>query len=170
MELNDFKTHILPLKDKLFRFTFCIVRNREDAEDIVQEVLLKVWNGTTSLAEIKNPAAYCMAIAKNMALDRLRQASYKTPHVPVERHDVADSQNPHAKMQQEERLILVNRLMAALPEDKRLLIQLRDIEGDSYQEIATTLNISESKVKTDLFRARQTLKQQLEKMNAYGHI
>ncbi len=170
MELNEFKQSILPLKDKLFRLALCIVRHREEAEDIVQEVLLKVWNNRLSLADINNPAAYCTVITKNAAFDRLRQTSYKIPHMSVEPHDAVDLQTPQANMQREERQTLIIRLIAALPDDKRMLIQLRDIEGESYQDIARILNISESKVKTDLFRARQSLKQQLDKMNAYGRI
>ncbi len=170
MELNEFKQHILPLKDQLFRLALCVVRHREEAEDIVQEVLLKVWNGRQSLATVSNPAAYCAVITKNMALDRLRRATYKTPHAPVKPQDAIEVHTPQANMQREERRALVGRLIAALPENRRLLIQLRDIEGESYQHIAQILNISESKVKTDLFRARQSLKQQLDKMNAYGQI
>ncbi len=170
MQLNEFKERILPLKDQLFRLAFCLLRSREDAEDTVQEVLLKLWNGQHKLDEIRNPAAYCVTITKNMAFDRLRRAGHQSRQQPLEPHDAVDHQTPFIRLQQAERQQLFHRLMNALPADKQLLIQLRDIEGKSYLDIAETLDISESKVKTDLFRTRQQLKQALDKMNAHGQI
>ncbi len=170
MELSEFKQHILPLKDRLFRVALCIVRNREDAEDIVQEVLLKVWSGQTSIANVSKPAAYCMVMAKNMALDKLRHPTHKIPHLSVEPQDAIEQHTPFLQMQQAERQQLISRLIAALPEKQRMLIQLRDIEGESYEQIAKMLNASAGQVKTGLFRARQELKFQLDKMNAYGQI
>jgi RNA polymerase sigma-70 factor (ECF subfamily) len=170
MELNEFKERIIPLKDKLFRFALSILRNREDAEDLVQEVLLKIWSTQTFFERIDNPAAYCMTMTKNMALDRLQQANRKMPHRPVEQYDVIESQTPVEKLQKRERHQWVERLIRQLPVDKQMLIQLRDIEGESYSQIANILKISESKVKTDLFRARQLLKQQLNELHAYGQL
>jgi RNA polymerase sigma-70 factor (ECF subfamily) len=170
MELNEFKERIFPLKDKLFRFALSILRSKEDAEDLIQEVLLKIWNTQTFFERIDNPGAYCMTMTKNMALDRLQQANRKIPHLSVEQHDVADEQSPAEKLQSRERRQWIEQLIRQLPADKRMLIQLRDIEGESYNQIANILKISESKVKTNLFRARQLLKQQLNNMHAYGQL
>lgn len=170
MELNEFKNRILPLKDKLFRFALSILHSREDAEDLIQEVLLKVWKHESFFERIENPPAYCMTITKNMALDRLRQAHRKTPHLSVEQHDVADEQTPVEKLQQHERHRLVKQLIKRLPLNQQLLIQLRDIEGESYKQIACLLNISESKVKINLFRARQLLKERIKNIHAYGQL
>ena len=170
MELNEFKNRILPLKDKLYRFALSILHSREDAEDLIQEVLLKVWNSESFFERIENPAAYCMMITKNMALDRLRQANRKIPHRPVGQHDVVEEHTPLEGLQYRERRQLVGRLIRQLPLHLQMLIQLRDIEGESYQQIADTLKISEGKVKINLFRARQLLKQQVNNLHAYGQI
>ena len=170
MELNEFKNRIFPLKDKLFRFALSILHSREDAEDIIQEVLLKIWNEPAFFERIENPPAYCMMMTKNMTLDRLRQINRKVPHVPVEEHDAEDEQTPLDKLQHRERHQLVKQLIRRLPLDLQMLIQLRDIEGESYRQIACTLNISESQVKTNLFRVRQLLKQQINNIHAYGQL
>jgi len=170
MELNEFKNRVLPLKDKLYRFALSILHSREDAEDLVQEVLLKIWNTQSFFERIDNPAAYCMMMTKNMALDRLRQANRKIPHLPVEQHDVVEEQSPLEKMQHRERHQMVERLIRQLPKNLQMLIQLRDIEGESYQQIAQLLKLSESQVKTNLFRARQLLKQQFNNIHAYGQL
>jgi len=170
MELNEFKNRVLPLKDKMYRFALSILHRREDAEDLVQEVLLKIWNTKNFIERIDNPAAYCMMMTKNMAIDRLRQANRKTPHLPVEQHDIIEEQTPLEKLQYRERRQLVERSIRQLPQNLQILIQLRDIEGESYNRIAEILKISESSVKTNLFRARQLLKQQLNNIHAYGQL
>jgi len=170
MELNEFKTRVLPLKDKLYRFALSILRSREDAEDLIQEVLLKIWNGQVALEQIDNPNAYCMTMTKNMALDRLRKANRKMLHLPVEQHDVTEELTPLTNMQHRERRQLVERLIRQLPLNFQMLIQLRDIEGESYRDIARSLQLSESQVKTNLFRARQLLKQQFNNIHAYEQL
>ncbi|MDR0295425.1 MAG: sigma-70 family RNA polymerase sigma factor [Prevotellaceae bacterium] len=170
MELNEFKNRIFPLRDKLYRFALSILHSREDAEDLVQEVLLKIWNAQSFFERIDDPTAYCMMMTKNMALDRLRQANRKTPHLPVEQHDAIEEQTPLEKIQHRERLQLVERIIRQLPQNLQMLIQLRDIEGESYQQIGHLLKLSESQIKTNLFRARQLLKQRLNNIHAYGQL
>jgi len=170
MELNEFKNRVLPLKDKMYRFALSILHRREDAEDLVQEVFLKIWNTQNFFERIDNPAAYCMMMTKNMALDRLRQANRKIPHLPVEQHEAIEEQNPLEKLQYHERHQLVERIIRQLPRNLQMLIQLRDIEGETYRQIADTLKISEGKVKINLFRARQLLKQQFNNIHAYGQL
>ena len=63
---------------------------------------------------------------------------------------------------------LIHRLINGLPEKQRSIIQLRDIEGKSYKEIADILRVSEEQVKVNLFRARQKIKQQYPEINDYG--
>jgi len=170
MELDEFKTRILPLKDKLYRFALSILHSREDAEDLIQEVLLKIWNGQILLERMDNPTAYCMTMTKNMALDRLKQAHRKTAYLPIEQHNTAEEETPLTELQQRERRQLVERLIRQIPLKLQMLIQLRDIEGESYRDIAQQLKLSESQVKTNLFRARKLLKQQLNDIHAYGQL
>ena len=150
----------------MFRLALCILCNKEEAEDIVQEAMLKIWNGEEK--EIDNPAGYCTIVTKNLSLDRLRQKEYQTSTVQIEAiPEIAETDTPFYTMEKNEQLNLVERLIAKLPERKRILIQLRDIEGESYKRIADMLSITESLVKTDLFRARQELKQHYKNIDSY---
>jgi RNA polymerase sigma-70 factor (ECF subfamily) len=169
MQLQYFKENILPQKDKMFRLALCVLRNKEEAEDIVQDSMLKIWNGEEN--GIDNPAGYCTTVTKNLSLDRLRQKENRVNTVQIETvSDIAETDTPFHTMQKNEQLNLVEQLIERLPERKRLLIHLRDIEGESYKRIAEILSITESLVKTDLFRARQELKQYYKNIDSYERL
>ena len=73
MKNISFKTDVLPMKDKLFRLAFRITLNQQDAEDVVQETLIKIWNRHDQWDEIESLEAWALTIARNMALDVLRK-------------------------------------------------------------------------------------------------
>jgi RNA polymerase sigma-70 factor (ECF subfamily) len=157
------------MKDKMFRLALCLLHNKADAEDIVQEAMIKIWNSDET--EIMNPAGYCTIVTKNLSLDRLRQKKHQTDMIQIETiPEIAETDTPFQTMEKNEQLNLLERLIAKLPERKRMLIQLRDIEGESYKRIAEMLNITESLVKTDLFRARQELKQFYINIDSYERL
>ena len=170
MKLDYFMANILPLKDKLYRFALCILHNREEAEDIVQDVMLKMWNSSIEIEKLQNSAAYCTVLTKNMAFDRLRRKDFNNNRLSPQMNEIAESDTPLHRMQENEQIQLVEHFIACLPTEKRMLIQLRDIEGQSYKQIAEILNLSESQVKTNLFRIRQEMKKWFEKINSHEKL
>ena len=76
--------------------------------------------------------------------------------------------NPYEQLAQSEQLGLIHRLLNELPEKQRSIMQLRDIEGKSYKEIADILQITEEQVKINLFRSRQKIKQRYTEIEDYG--
>ena len=72
MKIEEFTTKILPLKNNLLRVAFRITGNTEEAEDVVQEVMLKMWSQRESWDTIDSLPAYCMMMSRNLALDRIR--------------------------------------------------------------------------------------------------
>lgn len=157
----SFQHDILPLKNELFRLALRITLSREEAEDVVQETMIKVWNNRERWKDIDSIEAYCLTICRNLALDALRkkenqhesidESIMQSPNFAT--HNLQDSIIQHESVQ------LVQQLVNALPEKQRSCMQLRDFEGKSYKEIAAILNISEEQVKVNIFRARQTIKQ-----------
>lgn len=77
--------------------------------------------------------------------------------------DYSHHSNPEEQVMQRDRIQLVRQLINQLPEKQRSCMQLRDIEGKSYKDIATILNITEEQVKINIFRARQTIREQFKK-------
>jgi RNA polymerase sigma factor (sigma-70 family) len=169
MNLEAFENRVLPAKNKLFRFAFRMLGSSEEAKDIVQEVMIKVWNGREQMAEVQNMEAWCMRITKNLSLDKLRSRQRRATDSIDEGFEVRqDALSPHENTELNESMLRINQLIAALPEKQRQVIHLRDIEGYSYNEICEMLELDMSQVKVSLFRARNAVREKLVKMNAYG--
>lgn len=168
MQEINFRDDILPLKDKLFRLALRITLDKAEAEDIVQETLIKVWNRRHEWQQLGSIEAYCLAVARHLAIDRSEDMQAKTVELTSEMEQVPDTSGPFDRLVHKERLELIHRLVDTLPEKQRLVMQLRDIEGKSYKEIAMLLDITEEQVKVNLFRARQKVKQRFIDIDDYG--
>lgn len=167
MEKPDFIKDVLPLKDKLYRLALRITENKEDAADIVQETMIKAWKLTEENRHIQSMEAWCMTVARNMSLDKTEKM--KTTHSEkTENYDPADEETPHTRLENRESGNILSALMRKLPEKQKTAMQLRDIEGMSYKEIAEIMQIGESDVKVSIFRARQKIKEEYLKLINYG--
>lgn len=157
MENINFRTTVLPLSDRLYRLALRITMNKAEAEDVVQDTLLKVWECREDWNRINNLEAFAIATCRNRALDVVKRAGRDTENLDEMAH--FSSQTPHEQLEAREEISLVRRLMDSLPEVQRTIMLLRDIEGKTYQEIAQTLDISETQVKVYLHRARTKIKE-----------
>ena len=153
MQEISFRNDILPLKDKLFRLALRITFDRAEAEDVVQETLIRVWNKRDEWTKFGSIEAYCLTVAKNLA---------------PEMEQTSGASNPYDHLVDKEQMTLIHRLVNELPDKQRLIMQLRDIEGKSYKEIAVVLHLTEEQVKVNLFRARQKVKQRYLDIDGYG--
>lgn len=168
MNLQEYTYRVLPAKDKLYRFALCIVGNTSEAEDIVQEVFLRVWEQRDSTKNIENIDAWCMRMVKNLSIDKMRAKSKQNVALDTQLPTVDQQANPHQKTEISDTIRHIETFIQMLPEKQRMVIQLRDIEGMTYQEIALILDISIDQVKVNLHRARRKIRQQLVSAEAYG--
>lgn len=174
MKNISFRNDILPLKNELYRLALRITLNSAEAEDVVQETLIKVWNKRDDWDTIDSIEAFCLTICRNLSLDKMRKLSNQSESLDNDstfKSDPLDhsyASNPEEQAMQRDRVQLVRRLIDTLPEKQRSIMQLRDFEGKSYKEIATILNVSEEQVKVNLFRARQTIKKKYVETENYG--
>lgn len=164
MKNISFRNDVLPLKDELFRLALRITLSREDAEDIVQDTLMKVWKRRDSWDNIESIKAYSLTICRNLSLDHLRLHENQNLHIDSLEEQTQHSSNPYEQILLRDRVRIVKQLIESLPEKQRTCIQLRDIEGKAYKEIAQILQISEEQVKVNIFRARQAIKQKIKKV------
>ncbi len=164
MKTISFQTDILPLKNELFRLALRITQNRFEAEDVVQETMLKVWKGRSEWDKIDNIEAYCLTACRNLSLDKMRHMDNQVQNIEQESEpaDQSYSANPEEQAVQHDRLQLVRQLISQLPEKQRTCMQLRDVEGKSYRDIANIIGISEEQVKVNIFRARQTIRERFQ--------
>ncbi len=168
MSLKDFKHKILPIKDQLYRFSLRIVGNVAEAEDVVQEVFIKLWNGRGEWEKYNNIEAWSMRLTKNLSIDKLRSKHNKVGILPEGFDLTSTAATPHRQTELNDTVNKVHQLMKSLPEKQRLVMQLRDIEEKSYQEIAEIMDIPINQVKVNLFRARKQIREQLINTESYG--
>ena len=168
MQEISFRDDILPLKDKLFRLALRITFDRAEAEDVVQDTMIRVWNKREEWTQFGSIEAYCLTVAKNLAIDRSQKKEAQNVELTPEREEESEISGPYDQLVNNERMSIIHRLINELPEKQRLIMQLRDIEGESYKEIAKILNLTEEQVKVNLFRARQKVKQRYLEIDEYG--
>lgn len=164
----SFRNDILPLKDKLYRLALRITLNSAEAEDVVQDTMIRVWNKRDERPQFESIEAYCLTIARNLAIDRSQKMEAQNLQLTSEVREMPDTLTPYDRLAQNEQMQLVHRLVNELPERQRTIMQLRDVEGKSYKEIADILQITEEQVKVTLFRARQKIKQRYTEIEDYG--
>ena len=168
MQKISFRNDILPLKDKLFRLALCITRNREEAEDIVQDTMLRVWNRREEWNVWETVEGFCLTICRNLAIDRSQKMDARHVELTPEVTELPDMAARDKLLERDECFGLLHRLIAELPEKQRTILQLRDVEGKSYKEIAEILQLTEEVVKVNLFRARQRIKLKYNEIDTYG--
>lgn len=166
--MTDFQKDILPLKDRLFRLALRITLNRQEAEDIVQDTLIKIWNARDKWETIDSMEAFALTITRNLSLDSIKRLGNNENMLEDSKADRPDYANtPSEHVIQQDKLTIVKKIINGLPEKQRSCMQLRDIEGKSYKDIAQILKITEDQVKVNIFRARQTVKQRFEEIDGF---
>lgn len=168
MKKLSFRDDVLPLKDKIFRLALRITLRRAEAEDIVQDVLIKVWNRRDDLAEVDSIEAYSLTVCRNLSLDRLQRKENDNVNLDDAPPTEADDAPPDLQMIRNERIDNIKRLIERLPIPQRAAMQLRDMEGKTYKEISAITGQTEEQVKVNIFRARQYIRKQIEKIENYG--
>ena len=170
MTIKEFQHSILPIKNTLYRLAKRVVGETSEAEDVVQEVFVKVWNQRNELTEIANLEAWCMRLTKNLSIDKLRSKHRRTESLLPEFDQTDNEQTPYQLVETNDTMQQIENLMNALPEKQKMVMHLRDIEGLAYQEISDALEMPVNQVKVYLFRARKQMREEIltSKILNYG--
>lgn len=146
-----------------------LMQREEEAKDIVQDVLIKIWDKRGDLDKIDNLDGWMFTVTRNLCIDRIRA---RKSHLDINTQvQVADKQdNPHETTSKSQLMNLIKKLINEMPEKQKLVIHLRDIEGLSYDEIAQACSIPLAQVKVNLHRARLSLKEKIIQSGLYGQL
>ncbi len=167
MTQKEFLNIVTPFKDKVFRLAKRLLVSTEEAEDATQEVLIKLWNNKKKIGEYKNIEAFSMTMTKNFCFDKLKSKqsqNLKIVHSNYQDHNVALQK----QVELNDSIDWVDRIMKDLPEQQKLVIQLRDIEQYDFKEISKMLDMNETAIRVTLSRARKTIREKLTKTHNYG--
>ena len=167
MTQSEYLTIVMPFKDKVFRLAKRLLVSNEEAEDATQEILLKLWNNKERMQDYKNVEAFSMTMTKNFCLDKLKSKHAQNLKIV---HNNYEDNNASLQKQVEVRdsLDWVGKIMEELPEQQKIIIQLRDIEQYDFSEISKMLDMNETAIRVSLSRARKTLREKLTKTHSYG--
>ncbi len=164
----NFQNDILPLKNQLYRLALRITLDSAEAEDIVQETLIKVWDRRDSWTDIDNIEAFCYTICRNKALDFVKSCGSHSESLDATQNERPDnSYTPSQQTIANDQITMVRRIVNALPEKQKACIQLRDFEGKPYRDIARLLGMTEEQVKINIFRGRKTIKERFNQLNDF---
>lgn len=169
MTKEEFKIVVVPLGDKLYRLAYRLLNDPDDAKDALQEVFMKLWKMKDKLDEYRSIEALATTITKNHCLDKLKLKKTVSLQAKHTYNKTNDEHNPHIKLELEEGVSEVNKLLKLLPEQQRMVLELRDIEGYSYEEIEQILEIPVNTIRVNLSRARKKMREFLIKLNNYGY-
>lgn len=167
MNQTDFVKLVMPFKDKVFRLAKRLLVSNEEAEDATQEILLKLWKNKAQFEKYRNIEAFSMTMTKNFCLDRLKSkhaqnlkivhSNYQDENISLQKQvEVSDS------------IDWVSKIIEELPNQQKIIVQLRDIEDYDFEEIAKMLDMNETAIRVALSRARKTIREKLTNTHRYG--
>ena len=140
---------------------------QQEAEDATQEVLLKLWNNKKKIQYYKNVEAFSMTMTKNYCFDKLK--SKQAQNLKLVHSNYEDKQTALQKqVELNDSVNWVAKIIEALPEQQRMIIQLRDVEEYDYDEISKMLDMNQTAIRVALSRARKTIREKLTKTHSYG--
>jgi RNA polymerase sigma-70 factor (ECF subfamily) len=171
MDANQFKELFLPYHAKLYRVAFRLMGNTQDAEDMVQEAYLKLWKKRNELPNnIESMEAYCSTLVKNICYDALRISQLDEDGRSPEEISIPGSHNIAAEIEIKEEANQVMKLISQLPEQQQLIIQMRDVDDRSYEEIEEATGLSPINIRVLLSRARKKIREQFKEIMNYERV
>ncbi|MEX2569623.1 MAG: RNA polymerase sigma factor [Cyclobacteriaceae bacterium] len=151
-----FESQIWPLKNRLYRTAYLWLKDRDAANDAVQEVFSKAWVNRKLLEQRDNPTGWLVKTLKNQVLQQIREAKKMDSLEKVEEAWI-DPEEETVSVSHSVKMVFC--FLKDLPEKQREVFQLREVEGLTYEEIADYLEIPQEQVKVNLHRARKKLRE-----------
>ncbi|WP_206225155.1 RNA polymerase sigma factor [Parabacteroides sp. ZJ-118] len=164
MELETFKKTVLPLRQKMLKFSRRLVEDTAEAEDVVQEAFIKLWYIREKLDAYQSVEALAMQVTKNLSLDKIK--SRKPQGSELESVTlVSDVVSPDERLEQRDAVECIRRLIAQLPTLQQTIIRMKDVEGYELAEIAEITATPVENVRVNLSRARKKIREQFLQLN-----
>ena len=146
---------------RLYRFALSLTKDVTDAEDILQDTLLKLWKLRDDWESWENFEAYAIRMIRNEYLNYVKKQKSLTHSTLEDIPEIAEPSQTETDMTTDHLMMRFNSLTSKLPQIQRNILHLREIEELEYKEIAKVMDISEAQVKVYLYRARQYLKEKV---------
>ena len=154
---------------KVFNVAYTFVGRHEEAEDLTQDIFLKIFKSLGTFDRRANFQTWLISVSRNLCIDHYRSVRQERRTIdrqvdPNELSPVSHEPGPIAALEQQDRVALLREALAALPEPLRTAVLMRDIQELTYQEIADRLRLPEGTVKSRINRGRTELARQIRRM------
>lgn len=157
MELKEFKITVLPLRAKLLKYARKLTDEPEDAEDAVQEVLLKLWNKRLELEQYRSIEAFAMTLTHNICIDMWRCKRNDTLSLDIVQA-ASPTGTPERLLEIKDEIRLMHEIIDSLPNLQRTIMRMKDIEGYETDEIAEITGCGPEAIRSNLSRARKKVR------------
>lgn len=147
------------MSDGLYRVAFYILESQSDAQDVVQDLFIKLWNTRDELDKVLNLKAYCTTLIKNLCIDRIRKASKEQIIEP--QADISESRAIDDDLIAKDKLGRVMAAIERLPKGQRNVVKMYVLEDMSYDEISEKTGMSNLTLRVLLSNARKTLRKEI---------
>lgn len=168
MEAKEFRNKVIPLGQKLYRFASGLLKDSHEAEDVVQDIFIKLWNMRNRMNDIENLDAFAFRMTRNLCLDKLKARRIRffgdLSGTGVPEPEIS-APNPEVQAELKDTVSKVHMIINTLPEQQKSVIHLRDIEEYSYEEISEMMGMEINAVRVTLSRARRTVRESLSKLH-----
>lgn len=159
MSQEIYKQVILPIRFQLLNIARKMLENEQEAEDAVQEVLLKLWHKADMLGKYDSPSAVAVTAVKNHCLDKIKlQKRVETLTKTDEFHISAD--NPHLQLERKNSEEILMHIINNLPKLQQMIIKMKDVEHYEVEEIAEITGTNTEAVRVNLSRARKKVREE----------
>jgi RNA polymerase sigma-70 factor (ECF subfamily) len=166
MTSEEFKNKVIPFSTKLYPMVFRILKNEEETRDVLQDLMLKLWDKKADLEKCTNLSAYILTIARNYSFDLLKK---KRPKLFREKDEyrLLNLEENGIDHEQREKHEYVHKTIENLPEKYQTVIRLRDIDGFTFEEIKEMTGFEITHIRVILSRARMKVRNEIEKIYDY---
>ena len=167
MQQREFLNMVMPFRDKLYRLAKRLLVSKEEAEDATHEIIMKLWTNNEAIAKYRSVEAFAMTMTKNFCLDRLK--SKQAGNLKLVHSNYQDENTSlQKKIEARDSVDWVEKILDELPEQQKMVLQLRDIEEYDYEEIGEMLNMKQTAIRVTLSRARKAVREKLMEKHNYG--
>jgi RNA polymerase sigma-70 factor (ECF subfamily) len=163
MSQERFKAEILPIRERLFHIAQRILVEEQEAEDAVQEVLLKLWYTRDSLDKYDSPAAFATTVTKNHCLDRLKIKN-RQDSLDESYYSRAGTDNPYLQLERKNTEEILQKIIENLPALQQAIIKMKDVDEYEVEEIAEITGTKVEAVRVNLSRARKKVREEYIKL------
>lgn len=167
MKTKDFEDKVLPLTDRIYPMVNRMLGNPASAEDVVQEIMIKLWDQRYKIGQHPNLKGYVFLTSRNYCLDLLKKKKPLIDSLDFQL-DVLASKSNASGVEWSELNEIIKDIMKVLPSQQCEVIMMRDFDGFEFEEIAAAMDLKVEHVRVLLSRARKKVSTKLKKIYGYG--